>query len=461
MPLKTRITIIFILLTGLLQILIFLSIYFFAKEYTENEFYLRLSQRATIAAQVYLEKDEVTIEIYEAIRLRHLQTLPGEKEVIYPVNTESGIPPKELKANFPSQFLRKVFEEKYAETKKGDFYFTGLLYNDNQGDFLVLLSAKDLYGLGKLENLRNILVVAFLISMVFISILGQYFAQQALSPISKIIRKVNTIRAENLNLRLERVRGKGELSDLTQTFNNMLDRLETSFEMKNNFVQNASHELKNPLTAIIGQAETALANSRNNEGYISALEAIETEANRLNSLLNSLLRLAYTDQDSKGLKIDMIRIDEILIDLKSNLDNVNSRRLNYCFQDLPKNADDLILKGNQSLIVIALMNIVDNALKYSSGNQVDISVHVEERVITVKIEDQGIGIPEKDLNSVFEPFYRGSNARTFKGFGFGLSLSDKIVRLHGGVLSIDSKLGKGTTVSVELPNIFMGYEIAR
>ena len=87
MPLKTRITIIFILLTGLLQIVIFLSIYFFAKEYTENEFYLRLSQRATIAAQVYLEKDEVTIEIYEAIRLRHLQTLPDEKEVIYPVDT--------------------------------------------------------------------------------------------------------------------------------------------------------------------------------------------------------------------------------------------------------------------------------------------------------------------------------------------------------------------------------------
>ena len=107
MPLKTRITIIFILLTGLLQIVIFLSIYFFAKEYTENEFYLRLSQRATIAAQVYLEKDEVTIEIYEAIRLRHLQTLPDEKEVIYPVDTESGIPPKELKANFPSQFLAK------------------------------------------------------------------------------------------------------------------------------------------------------------------------------------------------------------------------------------------------------------------------------------------------------------------------------------------------------------------
>jgi signal transduction histidine kinase len=461
MPLKTRITIIFILLTGLLQIVIFLSIYFFAKEYTENEFYLRLSQRATIAAQVYLEKDEVTIEIYEAIRLRHLQTLPDEKEVIYPVDTESGIPPKELKANFPSQFLQKVFEEKYAETKLGDFYHTGLLYNDNQGDFMVLMSAKDLYGSGKLENLRDILVVAFLISMVFISILGQYFAQQALSPISKIIRKVNTIRAENLNLRLEKVRGKGELSDLTQTFNNMLDRLETSFEMKNNFVQNASHELKNPLTAIIGQAETALANSRNKEEYILALKAIETEANRLNNLLNSLFNLAYTDQDSKGLKIDMIRIDEILMDLKSNFDKVMSSRINYCFQNLPKNADDLAFKGNQSLITIAFMNILDNALKYSMDGQVDIGIHVEEGIIMVKIEDKGIGIPEKDLKSVFEPFYRGSNARTFKGFGFGLSLSGKIVRLHGGTMRIDSKLGMGTIVYVELPNIFLGYEIAR
>ena len=461
MPLKTRITIIFILLTGLLQIVIFLSIYFFAKEYTEKEFYLRLSQRATIAAQVYLEKDEVTIEIYEAIRLRHLQTLPDEKELIYPVDTKAGVPPRDIGDSLPLEFFQKVFEEEYAETKKGDFFYTGLLYRDNQGDFMVLLSAKDLYGSAKLENLRNILVVAFLISMVFISILGQYFAQQALSPISKIIKKVNTIRAENLNLRLEKVRGKGELVDLTQTFNNMLDRLETSFEMKNNFVQNASHELKNPLTAILGHAETALANSRKKEEYRSALQAIETEANRLNKLLSALFSLAYTDQDSKGLIIEMIRIDEVLMDLKNNFDKTISHRINYNFITLPKNADDLLFKGSKSLITIALMNLLDNALKYSKDGNVDIGVRVVQGTIIVNMADKGIGIPEKDLKNVFEPFYRGSNARAYKGFGFGLSLANKIVRLHGGGMKIQSDLGKGTIVSVRLPNVSFGFDVAR
>ncbi|MGB7395621.1 MAG: hypothetical protein WA913_14625, partial [Pricia sp.] len=180
-------------MTGLFQIIIFVFIYFFSKEFTENEFYLRLSQRASIAAQAYLEKDEVNVEIYENIRIRHLQTLPEEKEVIYPVNAKKRMPSTRFQNDIPESFFQQIFKDGYSEFKKDELYFTGLLYNDNQGDFIVTLSAKDLYGIGKLENLRNILIIAFLISMVFISILGRYYAKQALSPISKIIKKVNAI----------------------------------------------------------------------------------------------------------------------------------------------------------------------------------------------------------------------------------------------------------------------------
>ncbi|WP_168731300.1 sensor histidine kinase [Robertkochia marina] len=459
MPLKTRITFIFILLTGVFQIAIFLSIYFFSKDYTESEFYKRLGERATIAGQVYLEKDELTIEIYEAVRIKHLQTLPFEKEKIYPFDPEFGVLNTQPKDSLPMHFFKMVIENNYAELKQGETYYTGLLYNDNQGDFIVIVSARDLYGKGKLENLRNILVLAFLLSMIVISILGQYFAEQALKPISRIIKRVNTIKAENLNLRLEKVNGRGELADLTQTFNNMLDRLETSFEMKSNFVQNASHELKNPLTAIIGQAEMAIADPENIDLSMKALQAIKTEGDRLNRLLNVLFKLAYNDPDSKDLKIDLIRIDEVLIGLKSNFENEISHRLNYNFQSLPMNPDDLIFRGNIGLIEIALMNILDNALKYSKEGDVYISVKVEMNTIIVEIEDRGIGIPFNDLKNVFEPFYRGGNTRSFRGFGFGLPLSNKIVRLHGGLIRIHSEVEQGTCVRLEIPNISKGYEV--
>lgn len=461
MRLRTKITGIFILLTGLFQIVIFIFIYFFSKEYTENEFYLRLSQRATIAAQAYLEKDEVNIEIYENIRIRHLQTLPEEKEVIYPVDTEKRLPITSFQNDLPKSFFQQIFNDGYAEFEKDEFYFTGLLYNDNQGDFIVTLSARDLYGIGKLENLRNILIIAFLISMVFIFILGQYYAKQALSPISKIIKRVNAIRAESLNLRLDWVKGKDELADLTYTFNSMLDRLETSFEMKNSFVQNASHELKNPLTAIIGQTEVALNSSRSEKEYIAALQAIEVEAFRLNDLINTLFKLAYTDQDSQGLVIEQIRADELLMELKMGFDASISERINYNFQSLPENSDKLVFHGNPSLIKMALLNVLDNALKYSNDSKVDLDIVIKENMIQISVKDKGIGISEKDIKNVFEPFYRGSNARNVKGFGFGLSLSNKIVRLHGGELKIHSELGKGTLALVELPNIAMAFKIAR
>ncbi len=461
MQLRTKITGIFILLTGLFQIVIFVLIYFFSQEYTENEFYLRLSQRATIAAKAYLEKDEVTIEIYEDIRIRHLQTLPDEKEVIYPVDAQNKIILVPFKDDLPKSFYKKIFDKKYAEIKQGDYYFTGLLYHDNQGDFIVLLSARDLYGTGKLENLRNILVIAFLISIIFISILGQYYAKQALSPISRIIKKVNNIRAESLNLRLDAFKGNDELADLTRTFNNMLDRLETSFEMKINFVHNASHELKNPLTAIIGQTEVALSNDRTQQQYVAALQTIEIEALRLNDLINALIKLAYADQDAQGLTIEMIRADELLMELKMGFDAQTSNNINFNFQSLPNDSNALVFKGNQSLIKVALLNIMDNALKYSNGSSIDLDVRTRQSTIEISVRDTGIGISEKDLKNVFEPFYRGSNAKKYKGFGFGLSLSDKIVRLHGGELKIHSELGKGTLVLVQLPNIDVGFKIAR
>lgn len=453
MRLRTKITGIFILLTGLFQIVIFIFIYLFAQEYTENRFYLSLKERATIAAQAYLEKDEMNAEIYENIRIRHLQTLTDEREVIYPVDQKKQVPISRFQDDLPESFFKQIFDDGYAELKENEFYYTGILYNDNEGDFIITLSARDVAGIEKLDNLSQILLIAFIVSMIFIFILGQYYAKQALSPIAKIIQKVNAIRAESLSQRLDAVTGKDELADLTYTFNNMLQRLESSFEMKNTFVQNASHELENPLTAIIGQTEVALTHTRSKEEYIATLQAVEIEAYRLNDLINTLFRLAYVDQDSKELLTEYIRTDELMMKLKMGFDTSTSKRMKYNFQSLPENPDKLIFRGNLSLVKVALLNILDNAIKYSSDEKIELDIRIRENTILISVQDKGIGISEKDIQHIFDPFYRGSNARNTKGFGFGLSLSQKIIQLHGGEIKIFSELGNGTTVLIEIPMI--------
>lgn len=453
MQLRTKITAIFILLTSLFQIAIFVLIYYFSKTYTESEFYLRLSQRATIAAEAYLEEDEMNIDIYEDIRIRHLQTLPNEKEVIFPVDTDKKTALGDFDKTLPDSFFKKIFNKRYAELKQGEYFYVGLLYHDNEGDFIVLLSARDLYGMGKLENLRNILIIVFLVSIIFISVLGQYYAKQALSPIAEITKKVNSIRAENLDLRLDTVEGKDELVELTSTFNNMLDRLQISFDLQRNFINNASHELRNPLTAILGQTEIALNKERTGQEYCSTLKNIELEASRLDTLVNGLLKLAKTDFDSKGFVIESIRLDQVIIEIKQNLNVANPKnRIKLDFDHLPDDEKSITLLGSETLIKVALSNILENARKFSDNKMVTLRLLTDASHILLIISDEGVGIPSDELKNIFEPFYRGSNVRNMEGFGFGLPLAYRIIKLHSGEIRVSSQIGKGTIVKIKLPN---------
>ncbi|MCK0161301.1 sensor histidine kinase [Allomuricauda sp. F6463D] len=453
MQLRTKITTVFVVLTSLLLTGIFILIYFVSKEYTEREFYLRLSQRATIAAEAYLEADEMNVNIYDDIRIRHLQTLPNEKEVIYPVDVELNKPLNAFDNTLPTSFFQTVFSKEYAELKIGDYFYAGMLFHDDRGDFIVVLSATDLYGFAKLDNLRNTLIIAFLVSIVFILILGNYYAKQALSPISRIINEVNSIRAKNLSLRLKTATGKDELAELSRTFNNMLDRLQLSFDLQSNFINNASHELRNPLTAILGQTEVALDKQRSAEEYHSILKKIAAEASRLDFLVNGLLKLAKTDFDSKGVVIDELRIDELILDLKLNIDvAIPNNNIILDFEGLPKDEDAITLLGSDSLLRVALGNIFENACKFSNNKRVEIKIVTDAGYVLISIKDEGVGIPEEELKNIYEPFFRASNVREIDGFGFGLPLAYRIIKMHSGEIRVISQKDKGTLVKIKLPN---------
>ncbi len=453
MRLRTKITAIFIVLTSLFLTGIFIFVYHFSKRYTESEFYLRLKQRATIAAQTYLDEDELSNDIYEDIRLRHLQVLPQEKEVIYPVNAEDKSSILTLDSALPQSFFEEIAINEYAELKQGNSQFVGLLYHDNEGDFIVILSATNLYGINELANLRNTLIIAFLVSIIFMFFLGRYYSKQALSPISKIINEVNSIRPENLSLRLNTIQGKDELADLSRTFNNMLDRLQLSFDLQSNFINNASHELRNPLTAILGQTEIALNKERSLEDYHLILKNIALEASRLDFLVKGLLKLAKTDFDSKGLVIEELRVDELILDIKKNLDvAIPENNVTLDFEELPEDDNSITMFGSETLLNVALFNILENACKFSENSMVILKILEEADYILITVLDVGVGIPEDELKNIFEPFFRASNVRKIEGFGFGLPLAYRIIKMHSGEIRVISQLNKGTLVKIRLPN---------
>lgn len=453
MKIRNKIALIFVLQIAVLELLMFSLIYFLAYSYNNKEFFDRLGKRTSIAAQSYLEKDEVNAEIYNDIRIKHLQQLPEEKEYFFPEDTPVDDILKGLNNQVQQGFIDQLTTDNKAQRKKGAYFYSGFLYGDNQGTFIVILSARDLESEGNRSYLLKILFFLFLISLAILFILGGFFAQRTLSPIADIIEKAKSIRASSLDKRLTVSKNKDELTELALTFNGMLDRIETSFEMQNNFINNASHELKNPLTAILGQTEIALLKSRDPEAYEKFLHNIENEAHRLDALINVLLSFAKTDQAENGLLISNVRIDEILMEVYENMNVINpENQIELDLTDVPNNADLLMVHGNAGLIKVAISNILDNACKFSDNNRVVAKIISSEFKISLIVTDQGVGIPPEELNNIRQPFYRAKNARSIKGFGFGLSLSNKIMKMHEGVLEIFSENEKGSIVKLIFPN---------
>jgi signal transduction histidine kinase len=407
--------------------------------------------RTYAAANVYLEEDEVSNKVFLGFQKVLLEKLPGETIRLYDFKNQPAFIVDSLPSFFPITIIEKTRKEKTYKSKVNGIYTYGIFYPDNQGDFVILASATDKIGDTKLEQLGKGLLTGFLFSIFILFFIGRFFTMKMLKPINEIIDHVNNITDSNLNLRLSEGNGKDEIAELAVTFNRMLERLENAFELQRNFVASASHELRTPLTSIIGNIDVSLSRYRNAEEYKLVLQTVLEEAERLHRLSDGLLNIAQASSDINNIKMEYFRIDELLEESKNTVQNqMSESKMELYFENMPSNSNDLLIRGNRNLLIIAFENLIENANKFSENKNIKIKLINAEKSITITISDKGIGIPDKDLSNIFQTFFRAENARSYSGSGVGLSLCQKIFLLHNGTLSVKSELGKGTTVTVML-----------
>jgi signal transduction histidine kinase len=318
--------------------------------------------------------------------------------------------------------------------------------------YVVIAAAEDIDGYRHLKKLKIILIFVCIISLIAFSIAGWLFSGRALKPISDVVKRVRDISITSMNLRVPEGNGTDEIGKLARTFNDMLQRLEGSFAIQKNFIANASHELRTPLTSINGQIEVLMMKERSGEEYKSALNSVLDDIQSLIDLTNKLLLIARTSPGTSQVFTDSVRIDEILWQIQEEM----KRRRNECIvnitiDDSLTDSDQMIVRGDESLLRTAFSNIIDNACKFSGDHSVEISLRYSEGNIDVFFEDHGIGIEEEDLKKIFEPFYRAGNAISVPGHGIGLQIVSQIIRNHNGSVFITSQKGKGTIVKVILP----------
>ena len=330
--------------------------------------------------------------------------------------------------------------------------FVGLKYHSESTEYLVVISAVDIHGRNKVSNLSLILIIGFpiLISLSYLS--GMVFARKALSPISEVIDRVNEISGSKLHLRLSEGNRTDELAQLSITFNNMLERLESAFNAQRAFISNASHELRTPLTVIYGQLELALMQPEKHNVLLETVEEVKSEVMELVGLVNGLLQLAKANSDENVVAFSEVRMDELILEARLDmLKAFPNAVININFLSPPENVEEIILHGNPMLLKAMLTNLINNGLVYSSVKPVEVTLKIKSEGFTISVLDNGTGINNAELKKVFDPFYRSTGSTQKDGHGLGLSIVKGIVELHKGDISIQNHTTGGLLFTIFLP----------
>jgi signal transduction histidine kinase len=455
MRIRTRLTIQFTTIFAIILILFSLTVYFYTDLTRRHSFYQELVNRANIVAHVYLDANQVSKATYRRTLQKYYQTLPREIVQMYDWSGKMVFREGQGRLRISPALLQKIQSQRHLAWQEGPRQFTGIVYQDPKGRYVVVASSEDVVTREKLDDLRLILITGFLGSLLIVVLAGWAFAKQALQPFLKVVKEVEKISASDLHLRLSQTDGVDEVGHLAQTFNKMLDRLETAFDMQNTFVSNASHELRTPLTAMIGELEVALMKPREPAEYQRVLNSILDEARLLTKLSNGMLQIAHASFDISKIRLEPIRFDEVVFQASEEARKRQpGAQIDIHFEQLPDDEKRLVCKGNEPLLLIALINVLENACKFSGGKLVTASIRVEPAAIVFHVHDQGRGMQAKDLKNVFVPFWRGDNVRDITGHGIGLPLAEKIIKLHKGTIQIDSQLNVGTDVTISLPNYY-------
>ena len=299
-----------------------------------------------------------------------------------------------------------------------------------------------------------ILMVVFLIGIPLITLValagGFVIAKRSLRPIRQIIHSARIITGGDLSERIPDPPAKDELGELTDTLNQMLANVETTFIHEKRFTSDASHELRTPVTVMRAYTESLLTESDTTEEQRTGLQSILTECNNMQKIIEQLLTITRGQEGRYSMCMETIELSQICAGIAETLADPLAQRDMTLAIDVP---NGLTLLADQSLLTEMLLNLVENAVKYGKSKG-HIGIHAIQKngQIVLTVQDDGIGIPADALPHIFERFYRVDSARDRSGTGLGLSIVQWIVQAHHGTIRVESEVGKGTGFYIEFPS---------
>lgn len=445
MKVKTRLSLYCSLIFGIIFAIISLSIYELYYRNAEKSIYTNLEKTAYISGWFYLEEDELSDKEFEKIRKQFEEVVTGSYYQVYDVDNKIayGVEP----SNIPVSILDKIRKERHLSFTVNNYLCYGIFYEDNQGDFVIIAKEKKNVLDEQVNLLLSILIPAFFVGLLAIVILSRWVSRMAYRPFSEVIEQVKNISTNNLDVQIKSPETKDELQDLIDTFNDLLSKISETFIVQKNFVKYVSHEFKTPLASILGNLDLFSMKDRSPEEYRQLSDKLIRQTMQLEEILNTLITISDLNKNEK--EIAETHMNELIREIVNKIKDIypNSKIVfNIDISDVNKQL--MYVMKDRTQLLIALFNLIENAVKYSQKQDVAIHLHKCDSRLCLSIADKGIGIPTEHLTNISRPFYRADNTNNIQGSGIGLSLALRILDKNKIDYKIESEVNVGTTITL-------------
>jgi signal transduction histidine kinase len=443
MKVQTRLSLFSSIVFGVIFVVTALFAYGLYYRQAEKIIYKNLKKTSDLIALFYLEEDELNKEDFAKIREQFNEFISNSEYQLY--DEQNSISFGSQSSHIKSELLDEIREKRSLIFSDDTFFCYGIYYEDNQGDFVIIAKEQRTLLNEQMNSLLWILLSCFFIGLITIVLFSKWGARRAYQPFSNIIKQVKDISTNRLDVQIQSPNTKDELQNLTDTFNELLEKISETMLIQKNFVNYVSHEFKTPLASMLGNLEVFSIKDRSPEEYRQLSENLIAQVVQLEEILNTLMVISDLRKDAES--IEQTRIDELIWEIIDKITGVYPHSKIHTTIDIqPEDEPLLLVAQERTQLLMALFNLVENAVKYSKGKPVDIHIFKCENNLCLSIADKGTGIMPEHLTHIRKPFYRADHTNQVKGSGIGLSIALRIIEKNKIECKIESEVGIGTTI---------------
>lgn len=440
--LRSRLSIVLSLFFLFFLAAVFYLIYVMYADFRRDVYYKRLRDKAVTTFRLLMDVEKVDHDLLREIDRNTLNSLFDEKVLVFESGRLIYSSIDDIDVKYDSTLLYKIRADKEIAITQGKNEVIGLYMERNGKGYMLIASAYDKYGKGKLKFLRDLLLVVYFIGLI-IGLIGTYFfVAITIKPLEELTKDLKSIDYKNMQVRLAYDRKAKEINQLAFGINQMMERLERSSSFQRDFIHYASHELRTPLAAMISITENALHNNNSQAQLVKAMQELFQQQKEMVNMTNSLLYLSDSRSVQEGLEFKSVRLDEIVFHSAEIMNNYfPEAKTQVQLEGDMTNPDHFIIAANEPLLMIAFNNLLKNALQYSDDRAATIRVNFAEQERKVIFINKGQRISEPYLERIFTPFYRSGNSLGVKGSGLGLALVYQSAKLHNAEVRYSYKEG--------------------